>query len=841
MNNDSLPSAGPGSGSARPPALRRATVRRELAACWGPLWEAVEALMPLTVEQAVVRRGLDDDAAAAAADALAGREQAVVQSMRDTLRVEFDAALDKYVAPQAAPAPTPTSGTIALSLVDFDDMEFDTLVDRAAARIRNANDEQYSMLRLRVAGMSGEVDLRDVEFPFRPAVFYRAVHGALDRAGVAPAACLNVLARFDRPVAALVAAAYRALDKHLNTRGHAHNLPFPGAARNTVIRRLGRQSTHFVPDRSDDSAGTGHSESLSIGSSAHAEQILQALYQRLQLSSTPMMPTTGVPAAPFAGGVANSSLMPNTLTWAPGGMPLAGMPTMAAFGSLGSAGPTAGQATQPGGGMPPFAPTTAMPTYVDSALIGAIHNIQRLSAMALSAADGGGKAPDAAVDVAELRDKLSERATRQVDKLTIEIVGLLFERIERDRYVPREIKELLQRLQFPIIKAALTDPEIFVAQDRAPRLLIDRIAATAVGWQPDGQDNKRYLAQVQSAVGTVLSSVEEGLGAFQRALADFEAYLAEERAGDDDPVARAKSALAEAETREIMAINATVKIRGAFDNVRLEAYLREFLLETWVRVLVAAWIKDASEEPHMQKYLGIVPDLVWSVQPKIDPADRKRLVLTIPTVLGALREGLLLIDWPVERTQEFFSRLIQSHTHAVRALEMAHGLVSPIVESQTIRAKLKDLRMSADEEAPKGGQPIRVSDEVVRQVLAARQVDVDHLETPPADTAATDSDVSDAELDQLIAGWRRGDWFTLRLGAVSERVQLRWISPRCTLFLFTPADGQRSHSLAPEAIRARLRSGDLLPVESAPLFERAVQGLMARLENAADGVAAGAG
>lgn len=810
-------------GAARPGAsdlasMRRAGVRRELVSCWAILWDVAEAQLPRLLAQSLMRRGADDDAPLGT---LVGRERDFGAAFAVALRKEFEAALDEYVTP-----PVPSSGMgekVALSLVAYDEVEFSTLIGRSAARIRNATEGDYEALRLRVAGMSGEVDLRDSEFPFRPAVFCRAVSDSLERCGLRQSERLKLLPRFDRSLVGLVGACYAALDRHLGQSGHGAS-SYSGGDRAALLRQLARgaatargNDVRSLDSHLGDSRGADRfAEGLPIGSEVRAEEILRALYQRLQ-----------VPAPPEA------------MAAVPGGaVPAGAMPPVQLFSPPGQEGASG----TPGGatGYPPTAtgvPAVAATSYVDAALIGAIHNIQRLSALAMAGGEEPNKPLDARVDAGELRDRLAERATRQVDKLTIEIVGLLFDRIERDKHVPPPIKELLLRLQFPIIKAALTDPELFVAADRAPRLLIDRIASTAVGWTAEGEQNQRYFAQVQKVVATVLTSVEEGLGAFEQALAAFEAYLAEEHGGDDDPVVRAKRALADAENREIMAINATIKIRSVFDGVQLESYLREFLLQIWVRVLVAAWLKDGGEGPIMRRYLDVVPDLVWSVQPKIDPADRKRLVVAIPTVLGALRDGLMLIDWPADRTEEFFGRLMRSHAHAVKALEMAHGLAAPVVERQAIRAQLEGLRLSADP-LPEAADSIRVDDAVVRQVLAAQRAPVDHLEAPQG--VSVDPAVSDEELDRLIDSWRRGDWFDLRVGSTRERVQLRWISPLRTLYLFTPVQGERSHSLAPQAIRARLRSAELLPVEVAPLFERAVQGVMVRLQNAADGVAAGA-
>jgi hypothetical protein len=126
---------------------------------------------------------------------------------------------------------------------------------------------------------------------------------------------------------------------------------------------------------------------------------------------------------------------------------------------------------------------------------------------------------------------------------------------------------------------------------------------------------------------------------------------------------------------------------------------------------------------------------------------------------------------------------------------------------------------------------VQVSDDRVRQALASAQADINHLAPPSTSvTIHADADLTDEALDTFIATWRRGDWFNLRLGDVVERVQLRWVSPRKTLYLFIPAERRSGHSLSPESLRAYLRSGDLKPVESEPLFDRAVHDVVNELQ-----------
>jgi hypothetical protein len=481
-------------------------------------------------------------------------------------------------------------------------------------------------------------------------------------------------------------------------------------------------------------------------------------------------------------------------------------------------------------GAVPVAPGTPVQfAAIDPGLLASINEVQRLNALAAVAARNGSAAGVSISerDEAQLRAHVAEKATKQVDKLVIELVGMLFDRIHQDKHLPAEIKTALSRLQFPIMKVALSDSELFVSPLQPARRLMDRIASTAIGWIPEGEENVRYLAEVNKAVDTVVVAINEGPTIFEKALEEFEKYLAEERSRDDDPVTRAKRALEEAETREVMSINAAIGIRRAFDGVQLESYLREFLLDTWVKVLVAATLRERTQPEFSRKYRDMVPDLVWSVQPKINPDDRKRLVKTIPAVLNTLREGLQLIEHSPAQTQEFFTRLMASHAQAVKALETAYGV--PPVDTSAIKRRLDEVKIVEPPVDEALDEQLTIPASVVRSAAAANHAEVNVLDAPP--TVAPEEMIpverlSDDEIDGMIEGWERGSWFDLYTGQQVERVRLRWISPRRNFYLFTSAETGKAHSLAPLVLRGYVRAGRIKTAESAPLFERVVGNLM---------------
>jgi hypothetical protein len=722
---------------------------------------------------------------------------------------ELDVAIeDVLTGRKDAAAPPPSASAASLSLVDFDQMEEQMMVDRIASRIRNAADSSYTPLTQRIARALNMPALGDRENPFHPLRYCRALGDAVDKVGFKGDERKTVVKAFDAALQAPLVTMYAELNKQLEEQGVQEVAA--AAFRNTVA---GFRNTM---------AGTGRvtqaGQVTGTITGATAEQLLSALYHRMQVNPAGV----GSGAAP--------AMMPASAAM---------FERVDATPSSASGFPITGSA-----GAVPIAPGVPVQfAAIEPALLASINEVQRLNALAtMTGRNGAAAAAISERDEHHLRQHVADKATRQVDKLTIELVGMLFDRIHQDKHIPAEIKTALSRLQFPIMKVALADAELFVSPVQPARRLMDRIASTAVGWLPEGEENVRYLAEVNKAINTVLVAINEGPAIFEKALDEFEKYLSEERVRDDDPVTRAKRALEEAETREVMAINAAIGIRRAFDGVQIESYLRDFLLEVWVKVLVAATLRERTQPDFARKFRDAVSDLIWSVQPKINPDDRKRLVKTIPAVLNTLREGLQLIDLPSTQMQEFFGKLMASHAQAVKALEVAYGTGAPLDQS-AMRRRIDEVKI----EEPPPAQPdeplqqLTITAEVVRSAVAANHAEVNLLEealTVAPEEMISVEELSDDAIDAMIESWQRGSWFDLWTGQQTERVRLRWVSPRRNFYLFTSAETGKAHSLAPLFLRGYVRAGRIRSAEKAPLFERVVGDLMRDLQGERTAVAA---
>jgi len=440
--------------------------------------------------------------------------------------------------------------------------------------------------------------------------------------------------------------------------------------------------------------------------------------------------------------------------------------------------------------------------------------------------------PMAAAEGAEKgqwREALMAKSTRTVDKLTIEIVGVLFEHVLQDEQVPAEIKAVLSRLQFPVLKVALTDADFFASAAHPARVLIDRLASTAVGWEPYGDENLRYKEEVERIVQQVLERFDKDTGTFEQLLAEFEAFLGEMPTRETDPIVRAKRALEEAETREVLVINTTIQVRRAFEHFELEAYLREFLVGPWVQVLVTATQREEQTPGFSKAFRQAIHDMVWSVQPKVSAEERKRLVTLIPAMTRVVRDGLGLIRMSPEDQQAFLKQLMASHAVAVRPVDQATYIKSRVATGD-LRQKLDEMSISGTAPAGAPGSVLRVSVNAVKRAAEHHAAQLEIAE--PLSGAPALGFEQEAEYDAQIANWQRGSWFSLHDGKQMIKVKLRWISPLRTLYMFSGGEEKNARVLSPEAIKSYLKQGWLKPLEAEPLMKRVVDRVVDELGHA---------
>jgi hypothetical protein len=280
----------------------------------------------------------------------------------------------------------------------------------------------------------------------------------------------------------------------------------------------------------------------------------------------------------------------------------------------------------------------------------------------------------------------------------IDTLALIFEAIFDMPNLPEAIKSALSSLQIPMLKAAMLDPAFFSNESHPARQLFDRMARAVLGLPSDVTSKHPICMQVISIAAHVRSEFTNDLGVFERYVAKLDALIAER----DQEIAQSviqwlplftrMDQRGIAETRCQEAIEAFCE-RGAPQGIA------NFLRQHWYKVLLQVWVEHGEDSAAWQEHNAVIDSLLWSVQPKTEAEDRKRLSRMLPVMLQMLSKGMERIKVSEEVRTEFLDTCFSLQTAALRGVVQAPAVSGPTLGVPALDPGMFAVPMTAQPEA----------------------------------------------------------------------------------------------------------------------------------------------
>jgi hypothetical protein len=372
--------------------------------------------------------------------------------------------------------------------------------------------------------------------------------------------------------------------------------------------------------------------------------------------------------------------------------------------------------------------------------------------------------------------------------MTIDIVAMLFDYILDDKNIPDSMRALIGRLQIPVLKIALLDREFFSRKSHPARQLLNRLAATAVGWNEQQGDKDPLYLKVQSVVQTIVDEFDDDTSLFETLLNDLETFLRKEeeqarvRAERSAKVMEGQERLDVAKSTTQEAIEPHVNDRHNLD------FIREFINTHWKNMLFVTCARQGKDSDAWKQAVTTMDKLIWSVKPKYTREERQQLVAMQPKLLNNLREGMLRLSITPAERDDFIAKLV--HAHGRTAVN--HDDAEQAVQTQQ---EVENLKVTAE-------PAVRKTEE--------------QASTRPASEI---NDAHTAKVRQLATG----DWVEfLGSDGKAKRAKLSWVSPITNTYLFTDRQGLKAGNFSLDELVHLLRCARANILNAAPLMDRAV-------------------
>jgi hypothetical protein len=219
----------------------------------------------------------------------------------------------------------------------------------------------------------------------------------------------------------------------------------------------------------------------------------------------------------------------------------------------------------------------------------------------------------------QLLEELNQRKQAQkraaetpVEPATIEIVALLFQSILTEERIPSAVRVWFARLQMPVLRVAVGEPDFFATVDHPARRLIDRMGACVMGFDASARAVGDALeGEIKRVVQVVEAYPDTGRRVFQTVLTEFERFLEHYFKSENEVTKRGVSLAQQVEQRETLAIQYTIELRKMLNEVPVQEGVRQFLFHVWADVLAMSAVRHGAQaRPPRPCKAAHRPDLV---------------------------------------------------------------------------------------------------------------------------------------------------------------------------------------------------------------------------------------
>lgn len=465
--------------------------------------------------------------------------------------------------------------------------------------------------------------------------------------------------------------------------------------------------------------------------------------------------------------------------------------------------------------LPAFADTSRQPPRPASpglaAAIGAAQ--QGVQQRFIGAGGAPATAPAVLDELQQRKAALKQAAATPVERATIEIVALLFQSILTEDRIPAAVRVWFARLQMPVLRVAVGEPDFFATIEHPARRLIDRMGACVMGFDASTRAVGDALEkEIKRVVQVVEAYPDTGRRVFQTVLTEFERFLEHYFKSENEASMKGVSLAQQIEQRETLAIQYTIELRKMLNEMPVQEGVRNFLFQVWADVLAITALKHSAASPQTKAMKGAASDLIWSAGAKVSREQRAEVIRKLPPLLKTLRDGMASAGLSDEAQDEHIAAL----NNALAAAFSAKAQAIPQERFDEMRERLERIEQLLPDSADV-------------EVDEAAMLDLSGHESSELEVVAEGGSMPTPAMLAWARELQVGSWFMLDYRDRNEPVQLVWQGMKRQLTLFVAAGG-RCVLFQQQRLAAFLQAGLLLPAQDEALTVRATRDALAKLD-----------
>ena len=541
---------------------------------------------------------------------------------RFLIHLESSLALIDQVPEKKGPSSRRDRSPIKLELVDSRDLEISLATQDIGNRAEIRHATALHLLGHRLGVIAGRPAFEPEDLPLGPHALAKALQYALSDLDLEQQDRINVFHDFDRIVIGQIGPYYETLNRYLSEQGVLRNLQVSqqlSSAHKPVSDRKSEPGTAKDAATDEEPASDSSVPAATGAESVPGSTAAPRMSQDPGRSASSDLPRGSSPAPAHPGSAPSA---PN-----PGMSERSRLATPSVSGGNGSAAEESGDShlftslrgllaerrrslgtpleSAPAGGtvsrddlqnvLGSLQSTPAQSFQQDGKTVSrSISHLKQDLLNELKAKNPDGKAP----------------ALAEEDSDTIDLVGMLFDYIGSNLASHQGSRELIAKLQVPVLRSAISDKHFFTQRNHPARQLLNNVAEASAMWMSDEETDTGMVDTMTSMVDRVSNEFDGDLGLMESLLDDLGRYMSQVTRRAEITERRHIDAAKGRERLDLSREQANSAIARLLQRGKPAPMVRTVLEQAWTDVLALTLLRQGEDSQAYRRCLAVADQLM---------------------------------------------------------------------------------------------------------------------------------------------------------------------------------------------------------------------------------------
>ena len=235
--------------------------------------------------------------------------------------------------------------------------------------------------------------------------------------------------------------------------------------------------------------------------------------------------------------------------------------------------------------------------------------------------------------MAKLDNVTVPRTMNQIDSRTVDFVEMIFGAFLRDKNISYAIKNLLLKLQIPVIKTSLIDHNFFFNNKHAARNVLDTIAHIGIGI--DSKENTVYQT-MNLIIDQLLRGFDQNIVSFNTALASLNRIttIEKQKLEENEKITRKK--IIQEHARQIV----LTQLQFYTMKKPIPKAVQPLILNHWSTYMFHTYIRNGKDSKEWNEAVGILKILTNTLRPIKEKEEWLSLKTTYKEIVNTVSEKL---------------------------------------------------------------------------------------------------------------------------------------------------------------------------------------------------------